>query len=145
MLDILRNYMTIEKMHYPVCLFSIGWRVRNNYHSGVIFIKFGQQRHDFFSVSGIKVPRGLVCKDEFGSGNHGPGNGHTLLLTTGELLREMLLTMCNFHPFQFLVYLFLSLGRRHLHIQKRQFHIFIDRQFIDEVKTLKYKSNIAFT
>ena len=44
---------------------------------------------DFFASDTIKIARRFVGKQDPRLGNHGPGNGHTLLLTARHLVGKM--------------------------------------------------------
>ena len=109
------------------------------YHDdgGSFLVQLGKEVHHFQAVLGVEITRRFVGKDEFGVGNHGTGNGYTLLLTTRELLREVLGSVADVHALQHVVYHALAFGSLHAKVGQRKFHIFEHVQFVDEVEALE--------
>ena len=75
---------------------------------------------------------------------YGAGNGDTLLLAAGQLLREMLFAVHDRHPFHCFLYLFLSLGSRYTHVEQRKFYILVYIQLVDQIETLEDEPDNPF-
>ena len=86
----------------------------------------------------------FVEKQHFRLAHYCAGNCDTLLLTAGQLLREMLRTVTDRHPVhRFFDTAFPFVGRNS-HIQKRQFDVLIDIQFFYQVEALEHKADDTF-
>ena len=85
-----------------------------------------------------KAPRKMIEK------LYGAGNGDTLLLAAGQLLREMLFAVHDRHPFHCFLYLFLSLGSRYTHVEQRKFYILVYIQLVDQIETLEDEPDNPF-
>ncbi len=130
-------------MNYAVGISGIVLGVRDHDYRGTLTVKFGKQFHDLGSVFRVEVTCGLVGKNESRLGDDGACYGHTLLLTSGELLREVLGPVAYVHAFQHVVYTAFALRCGHSEIGQRQFHVFIHVEFVDEVETLKHEPDLA--
>src|SRR5690606_21446375 len=86
-----------------------------------------------------------VRKDNTGLGNDRAGNGNTLLLATGELLRKVISPVHDVHAFEHFFHALFSFGRGDLQVKQRQFHIFEDGELVDQVKALKDEANRALS
>jgi hypothetical protein len=73
----------------------------------------------------------------------GAGHRHPLLLTTGELTRQMFRPMAHADALQRLGHKLLPLGSRHSPISQGQFHIFVNGQIADKIETLENEANLA--
>ena len=54
-------------------------------------------------------------------------------------------TMGDIHTFKHLHHLLFAFGLLAVQIDKGQFYIFIDRQFVNQVEVLEYKADIPLT
>jgi hypothetical protein len=118
--------------------------VRHHDNGSAFPVQFRQQVHHFRTVLGVQVTGRLIGKNQFRVRHHGAGNGYTLLLTAGKLLRKVLGTVADVHPFQDIIYHALAFTRFHAQIGKRQFYIFVNVQLIYQVETLEHESQLAF-
>ena len=57
---------------------------QNNGHA-FLFVEFPEEFQDFFTGLGVEVAGGLIREQDGGIIDEGPGNGHPLLLSAGEL------------------------------------------------------------
>ena len=78
-------------------LLSIMFVVGDHDNRGTFLVQFGEQMHHLCPILGIEVTRWLVGKDQLRTKHDGTSDGDTLLLTTGELVREVLGAMTNAH------------------------------------------------
>lgn len=85
--------------------------VRHHYDRRSLLIQLGEQLHNLGTVLGIQVTRWLIGQDNLRVGNYRTGDSHTLLLTSGELLREVSRTVADIHPLQDIRYHLLTLRR----------------------------------
>ena len=112
--------------------------------SGTFPVQLGKQLHHFRAVFRVQVTGRLIGEDDLRIRNDGAGNGHTLLLTSGKLLWEMARTVTDIHPFQDVVHHLLTFTGFYFEIGKREFHVLEHVQFVDQVETLEYETDIAF-
>ena len=107
-------------------------------------VQFLQQVHHLFAILGVEVAGRLVGEDQLRSGHDGAGDGHPLLLTAGELLREVLGAVADGHALHDFRDLLLALGSGDVEIPQRQFDVLIHIEFVDKVETLEHETDIAF-
>ena len=62
--------------------------VGHHHHGGAQGVDALQQGHDLQGAGGVQVAGGLVGHDGAGIVHQGPGDGHSLLLAAGQLIRE---------------------------------------------------------
>lgn len=85
--------------------------VRHHYDRRSLLIQLGEQLHNLGTVLGIQVTGWLIGQDNLRVGNYRTGDRHTLLLTSGELLREVSRTVADIHSFQDIRYHLFTLRR----------------------------------
>ena len=110
---------------------------------GTVLVEFGEQSHHFRTVLRVEVTRWLVGKDELGTEDHGAGDGYALLLSAGELVREVLGTVADVHALHHLLHLLLALALRYAEIGERQFDVLFHIELVDEVETLKDEAYLS--
>ena len=121
------------------------WRHSCNHDDRRPFlVQFAEQVHHFLSVFTVQVTGRFVGEDQLRVGHYGAGNGDTLLLAAGQLLREMLFAVHDRHPFHCFLYLFLSLGSRYTHVEQRKFYILVYIQLVDQIETLEDEPDNPF-
>ena len=98
-----RHDAAIEQVDHPVSEARVVFGVCHHDNGGSLFVQFGQELHHFGSVLGVQVTGRLIGEDDLRVRNDGTGNGDTLLLASGQLLREMAGTMADVHTFQYVV------------------------------------------
>ena len=108
-------------------------------------IQLFQEIHHFITIRRIQISRRLIGKDNAGIGNNGTRYSHTLLLSTGKLLRVMLGAVSYLHALQSLIDTLHTFTGRNSGIEQRKFHVFKDCKFVYQVETLKYKTKISVT
>ncbi len=137
--------MAIKQVYHPVR--PVGMIDRMGYHDngGTFVIQLFQQLHNLFTIRRIKISRGFISEDQFRIGDQGPCHCHALLLSAGKLTRKMLTPMSYPHPFKDIIHGLTTDGPGHLQCNQGQFNILKNIQLINEIKTLKYKTDIAFT
>ena len=111
---------------------------------GAFAVELGEEFHYLLAVLGVEVTGGLVGEDELGIGDDGAGDGHPLLLTSGELLWEVGGTVGDVHALEDVAYHLLALGGLDLHVDEGQLHVLEHVQLIDEVEALEYEADVAF-
>src|SRR5205085_4821464 len=72
-------------------------------------------------------------------------NSDTLLLTTGELARQVLRAMGHADAFERFGGPFLSVRRTHSAIRQRQFNVLVNREIADQVKALKNETDFTIS
>ena len=107
-------------------------------------VQFGEQLHHFGSVLRVQVTGRLIGEDDLRIRNDSTCDGHTLLLSSGKLLREMARAVADVHPFQDIVHHLLTLAGFYFQVGKREFHVFEHVQFVDQVETLEHETDVAF-
>ena len=111
---------------------------------GAFAVELGEEFHYLLAVLGVEVTGGLVGEDELGIGDDGAGDGHPLLLTSGELLWEVGGAVGDVHALEYVAYHLLALGGLDLHVDEGQLHVLEHVQLIDEVEALEYEAYVAF-
>ena len=106
-------------------------------------MEVGEQVHHLAAVRGVEVTRRLVGKDELGVGDDGTGDGHTLLLTTAQLLREVVLAVLDGHARHDVFHALAALGGGDVHVAQRQLDVFKHVQLVDEVEALEHEADVA--
>ena len=83
--------------------------VRHHDDGGALGIELGKELHHFEAVLRVEVSRRLVGKNEFGLADNGTGDGHSLLLTSRNLLRIVLGTLTEIHLAEYVEHALLAL------------------------------------
>jgi len=133
----------VEEVDDAVGVAGVALGVGDHHDGGALLVELGEQVHHLLAVLGVEVTGGLVGEDELGIGDHGASDGDTLLLTARELLREVLGTVRDGHPFHHGRDPLLALGSTDFHVLERQLDVLIDVQLVDEVEALEYEADIA--
>ena len=102
-----------------------------------------EQVHHLLAVRGVEVSRRFVGKDELWIRHDCPCDGDALLLSAGELGREMLAAVRHGQAVEHLHHALLPFPCRQPHVEKRQLDILIDAELVDEVEALKHEADGA--
>ena len=96
------------------------------YHDGhsLVLVQLLEQLHHLDGGLGVEGTRRLVGQDNLGLGNQRSGNGHTLLLSTGELVGIVLSPIEQSQFIQVFQRKGVPLLTRHPLIEKWQLNIF---------------------
>src|SRR4051812_8638552 len=81
--------LSVEHPNDAMAVPGIVFTVRNHDDGSTLLVQVGQQGHYLITIAGVEVTSRLIRQDQFGIVHHGAGHGHTLLLTTTQLLRVM--------------------------------------------------------
>ena len=130
-------------MYRAVCKRGVVLAVGHHNNRSTLFIQFCQQIHHLSSVLGVQVTGRLIGEDYLRIADNGAGNGYTLLLTAGKLLREVFGTVADVHPLQNILYHAFALTCLHAEVRKGKFHILVDVQFVYQVEALEHESQLA--
>ncbi len=133
----------VEKVDDAVGVARVALRVGDHHDGGALVVQLGEQVHHLLAVLGVEVASGLVGEDELGVGDHGAGDGHALLLSARELLREVLGAVGDGHPLHHRRDPLLALRGTDVQVTQRQFDVLIDVQLVDEVEALEYEADVA--
>ena len=87
-----------------------------------------------------EVTRGLVGEDELGVGDDGAGDGHPLLLTARQLLREVRGAVLDGHARHDVLDTLLTLGGGDVHVAQRQLNVLKHVEFVNEVEALEHEA-----
>src|SRR5579883_1249228 len=119
----------------------MGTRVSDHDDGGSLPVQLREQLHHLLSRRGIEVTGRLVGENQFGSGDHGTGDRHTLLLTSRELLRSVARPVRDLHALESLAHPHLALtGRDVLVIEQRELYVLEDIELIDQIEALEDES-----
>ena len=88
-------------------------------------------------MSRVEVAGRLVGQNQFRFAYHGAGDGYSLLLASGELLRVMFGALAEAYFAQDVKYLLFAFGFRYAKIFQLEVYVFFHRQLVDEVETLE--------
>jgi len=84
------NHSAVEEMDRAVSVAGEARVVSNHANGGAAAVEFAQQVHDRFAVGRIEVSGGLVGEQDERIAHDRARDGHALLLTSGELRRQVL-------------------------------------------------------
>ena len=118
-------------------------RVRHHHDGCPLLVQLRQEPHHLDAVLGIQITGRLIGKDQLRVGDQRPGDRHTLLLTSGELLGKVLGAMPHVHTAQHLLHSLFALSRRDIQVGQRQLHVLIDVQLVDQVEALEDEANLS--
>lgn len=110
--------------------------------TSVLCIEPMKDTHYFRPHFGIEVTGRFVGENNLGIAYNGAGNGHALALTSGELLGIMAQPMRHFHALEDFVCRLPPFAFAHAAIEERQHGVVQHIERIDEMKTLKYESQL---
>ena len=108
-------------------------------------VELAEEIHNLLTVLGVQVTGRLIGEDQLRTCDDRTGDGHSLLLTSGKLLREVLGSVADGHSLHNLGDLLLTLGRGDVQVPQRKLDVLIDIQFIDQVEALEHESDVALT
>ena len=137
------HHPAVEQVDDTVGVAGVALRVSDHHDGGAFLVELGEQVHHLLAVLGVEVAGGLVGEDELGVGDHGAGDGDTLLLAARELLREVLGAVGDGHPLHHGRDPLLALGSTDFHVLERQFDVLIDVELVDEVEALEHEADVA--
>ena len=135
--------LTIEEVDDAVGKTRVALRVGHHDNGGAFFVEVGEQVHHLAAIFRVEVARRLVGEDELGVGDHGAGDGHPLLLTARELLREVVFAVLDGHARHDVVDTLFALGGGNVHVAQRQFDVLKHVEFVDEVEALEHEADVA--
>ena len=137
------NGLSVEHPDDPVTIPCVMFTVCYHHNGGTLFIQFGKQFHYVITIAASRLPVGSSARISLGLFTTARGNGYTLLLATRKLLRVVVAAMHDLHLVQHFFHSFFS-SSLFTPVDQRQFHIFKNSEFIDEIKTLEHEANIMF-
>ena len=139
----LTHLMPIEHSDGPTRLSGLQFVVSDHDDgTSVLRIEPMKDTHYFRPHFGIEVTGRFVGEDNLGIAYNGAGNGHALALTSGELLGIMAQPMRHFHALEDFVRRLSPFTFAHAAIEERQHGVVQHVERIDEMKTLKYESQL---
>src|SRR6185369_7277093 len=134
---------SVEEVDGTVRVRRVPWIVRDHADGGAAAMQLAEQFHHRFAVRGVEVTRRLVGEEDERIAGDGTRDGHTLLLTAGELCRIVLHAVAHAHALECVGDALLALGRRHAAIGERQLDVLVDREIADEVERLEDEADLA--
>ena len=105
--------------------------------------KFLEQIHDGFAIARVEVAGRFVGQKDGRFAGERARNGDALLLTAGELARQMFGAMAHADALERFGDEGFPLARAHAAIGQRQFDVFVNGQVADEVEALENESDLA--
>ena len=91
----------------------------------------------------VEVARGLVGEQDGRLGHHRTCDRHALLLTAGQLARQVPRPVSHADALERLVDALAPLGLGHPHVGERQLDVLVDRQVADQVEALEDEPDLA--
>ncbi len=98
--------------------------------------------HDQAAGAGVQRAGGFVGQQNARIVDHGPGDGHTLLLAAGQPVAAIMHSGGKAHQFQSPDYPLPALLRRYAFIDQRKFNIFKHRGMFEKVAGLHDKAHV---
>ena len=99
--------------------------------------------HDHPAGAGVKGPGGFVRQKDAGIVHHGAGDGHTLLLAPGKTVAAVMDAGGEPHQLQGPDDPLPALRRRHVFVNKGEFHILEYRGVIEHIARLHHEAHVA--
>jgi len=103
-----------------------------------------EELHNFIPLSGVKIARRLISKNELGILDYGAGHTDQLLLSSGQLIGKKILFADNAEAVQRVTNQAGALLVWNIPIGQRNLQVFVYREVIDQVVALKYEADIVF-
>ena len=103
------DYFPVEEVDGALGTGGVFLGVCHHDDGGAFGIEFLEELHDLPSILGVEVTCRFIGEYELWTCHHGTGDGHALLLASGELLREMLGAMADGHALHDLRHFLLAL------------------------------------
>src|SRR6266496_5981712 len=94
------NDTAVKQMHGAIGMLSEALVVRDHANGSPVLVQLFEELHHCFAISRIKIARGFVCQQNGRPACESPGDGHALLLTTGELAWQVFCAMRHADAFQ---------------------------------------------
>src|SRR6266403_298711 len=140
--SILRN-PTIFKSHDPVAIGGISFRVRNLNDCGAFIIETLEHIHDLFPLTRVEIASRLVSQDDSRVCYHSASNAYELLLSARKLAGEEIFLTDDLKSIERVTDNRLPVLLADVAIRKRQLEILENSLIVEEVVTLKDKTDIA--
>ena len=113
-----------------------------DHDDGVSFlVQFLEKAEDLPAGAGVQGAGRFVREKDGGVPGQGSGDGNSLLLAAGKLVRPVLALVLKAHPLQLLHRPLPPLRRGDSRVEERQLHIFQDGKFRQEVILLENKAD----
>jgi hypothetical protein len=110
-------------VHGPICVLREPLIMGDHANRGATLVQFAEQLHHRFAIPRIEIASRLIGKQNRRPAAKRARNGNTLLLTTGELTREMFAAMRHAYPLQSFCHKRFTVASTHPAIGERQFNI----------------------
>src|SRR5437879_7194338 len=120
-------------------------RIVSNHHDCLSEL-FVQALHDLEHLCGgvaVEIAGGLVCEQECGIGDDGAGDGYALLLSSGELFRQMVNSVSQANQRERSHHMIATLILVQFGQQKRQLDIFEGGENRDQIECLEDVADVA--
>ena len=108
-----------------------------------VAIQRGEQLHDLLGLAGMQIAGGFVGQQQRRLVDDRPGNADQLLLPAGELIGIQVLLGDDLKMVERFGHHALSLTAWDVLVRQRKIDVFLHRQVVEQVVTLKDHSDIA--
>jgi hypothetical protein len=115
--------LTIKQVHGAIRVLREPLIMSDHANRGATLMQFAQQLHHRFAIPRIEIASRLIGKQNRRPAGKRARDGDTLLLTTGELTREMFASMRHAYPLKSFRHQRFAVAGAHAAIGERQFHI----------------------
>src|SRR5215210_121368 len=134
---------TVEEMDAALGMPGVARIVRYHANRRASRVQFLEQVHHRLAALRIEVAGGLVRQEDNRLASHRARDSDALLLTTGELARQVFGSMRHADPFERRCDPLASFARRHSTVGERQLDILEDAQIANQVEALENESDLA--
>ena len=137
------NHAAVKQMDLPVGVSCVSRIVSNHTHGSALAVKLTQQLHHSFAVCRIEVSSRLIREQDQRITGNRASHRDALLLTAGELTREVFGAMSHADSLEGIHNAFFAFGCLDAAISQGQLDILKHVQIADQVETLKNEADLA--
>ena len=132
-------YQAVSNAHNTLRLVGELLVVRDEDNRLALGVQALEQLHDLHAGARIERAGGLVGQDDLRLAHQRTGDGHALLLASGQLVRQVVLAPFETHERELLAGTGVGLFQAYPGIAQRQLHVLERRELAQQIKALEHE------
>src|SRR5258707_6958710 len=132
----------ILQLDHPAAVAGVDFRMGHLNDRGSLLIQPAEELHNFERLPRMQIAGGFVGQNDLRIAGHRAGHAHQLLLSAGELIGKQVFLAHDLKPVEDIGDHGGPLGPRYIAIGKRNVDIFLHRQVVEQMITLKHKTDV---